>query len=78
MMIGSSNVVSDACDKVWGDCEVLLFKLCECVFMLLGERMCALVIGSFEVGVVVLKFNTEKRCGIPKHYFIVVIFFNHL
>jgi hypothetical protein len=40
--------------------------------------MCALVIGSFEVGVVVLKFSIEKRCGTPQHYFILVIFLNHL
>jgi hypothetical protein len=46
--------------------------------MLLGERMCTLVIGSIEVGVVVLKFNIEKRCGTPKHYFILVILFSHL
>jgi hypothetical protein len=41
--------------------------------MLMGERMCTLVIGSFEVGVVVLKFSTKNKCGIPKHYFILVI-----
>lgn len=69
-MIGSKGVVSDPYDKVWGDCEVLLFKFIVC--------MCALVIGSFEVGVVVLKFTTKKRCGTPQHYFILVIFLNHL
>jgi hypothetical protein len=78
MMISLSNVVSDACGKVWGDCQVLLFKFCVCVFMLLGEKMCALVIGNFEVGVVVLKFNIEKRSRTPKHYFILVILFSHL
>ncbi len=31
MIIGSSTVVSDACGKVWGDCQVLLFKFCVCV-----------------------------------------------
>jgi len=46
--------------------------------MLLWERMCAFVIGSFEVGVVVLKFSTEKKCGTPKHYFILVILLSHL
>jgi hypothetical protein len=46
--------------------------------MLLGEKMCALVIGNFEVGVVVLKFNIEKRFGTPKHYFILVILCSHL
>jgi hypothetical protein len=41
-MIGSMGVVSDSCDKVWGDCEVLLFKfcVCMCVYVVVGKNVC--------------------------------------
>jgi hypothetical protein len=40
MMISLSNVVSDACGKVWGDCQVLLFKFCVCVCVCVCVCLC--------------------------------------
>jgi hypothetical protein len=45
MIIGSSTVVSDACGKVWGDCQVLLFKFCVCVCVC----VCVYVVGGKNV-----------------------------
>jgi hypothetical protein len=41
MMIGSRGVVSNPYDKVWGDCEVLLFKfsVCMCVYVDGGKNV---------------------------------------
>jgi hypothetical protein len=48
--------------------------MCVCIV----ARKNTLVIGSFEVEIVVLKFSPKKKYGTPRHCFIFVAFLNKL